>query len=210
MALADQVFALFVSNLNSDPFEYRMQKCFKISFKKAFNSEWLVLELTIYFVEDNWIHYTSEHRNSIELFHYFSHAADDIFFSATAPWSWFQTCGTCVRVAKCQRYGRYICVKILEGWGKKCRWPRRFVKWRSFGAHSTNSFEVLSLNKLPRGSHVSQFHSIQVLDLSQFMCFSWGEIWFDLCKKFDISQLGHVFYWNILTQPTNLPCRPGV
>ena len=24
------------------------------------------------------------------------------------------------RVAKCHRYGRYICVKILEGLGKKC------------------------------------------------------------------------------------------
>ena len=32
------------------------------------------------------------------------------------------------RVAKCHRYGRYICVKILEGWGKKCRRPRSFVK----------------------------------------------------------------------------------
>ena len=26
-----------------------------------------------------------------------------------------------LRVAKCHRYGRYICVKILRGWGKKCR-----------------------------------------------------------------------------------------
>ena len=24
------------------------------------------------------------------------------------------------RVAKCHRYGRYICVKILKSWGKKC------------------------------------------------------------------------------------------
>ena len=32
------------------------------------------------------------------------------------------------RVAKCHRYGRYICVKILESWGKKCRRPRSFVK----------------------------------------------------------------------------------
>ena len=26
----------------------------------------------------------------------------------------------CFRVAKCHRYGRYICVKILKSWGKKC------------------------------------------------------------------------------------------
>ena len=32
------------------------------------------------------------------------------------------------RVAKCHRYGRYICVKILEGWGKKSRRRRSFVK----------------------------------------------------------------------------------
>ena len=31
------------------------------------------------------------------------------------------------RVAKCHRYGRYICVKILEGWGKKCGRPHTFV-----------------------------------------------------------------------------------
>ena len=36
------------------------------------------------------------------------------------------------RVAKCHRYGRYICVKILESWGKRCRRPRSFVKWSSF------------------------------------------------------------------------------
>ena len=33
-----------------------------------------------------------------------------------------------VRVAKCHRYGRYICIKILEGWGKKFRRQRSFVK----------------------------------------------------------------------------------
>ena len=32
------------------------------------------------------------------------------------------------RVAKCHRYGKYICVKILESWGKECRRPRIFVK----------------------------------------------------------------------------------
>ena len=68
------------------------------------------------------------------------------------------------RVAKCHRYGRYICVKILEGWGKKCRRPRSFVKWSSFGANSTNCNVVLSLNQpyllafFTWSSHVSQFH----------------------------------------------------
>ena len=33
-----------------------------------------------------------------------------------------------LRVAKCHEYGRYICVKILKGWGKKCRRPSGFVK----------------------------------------------------------------------------------
>ena len=32
------------------------------------------------------------------------------------------------RVAKCHRYGRYICVKILEGWDKKFGRPHSFVK----------------------------------------------------------------------------------
>ena len=27
------------------------------------------------------------------------------------------------RIAKCHIYGRYICVKVLEGWIKKCRKP---------------------------------------------------------------------------------------
>ena len=33
------------------------------------------------------------------------------------------------KVAKCHRYGRYICLEMLEGWGKKCRRPRSFVKF---------------------------------------------------------------------------------
>ena len=45
------------------------------------------------------------------------------------------------RVAKCHRY---ICVKILEGWGKKFMRPHSFVKWSSFKGNSTNLFEVLS------------------------------------------------------------------
>ena len=52
------------------------------------------------------------------------------------------------RVAKCHRYGRYICVKILEGWGKKCRRPHTFVKWGSLGINPTNFYEVLSLTQL--------------------------------------------------------------
>ena len=38
----------------------------------------------------------------------------------------------------------FICVKILECWGKKCRRPNRFVKLSSFGVKSTNF--VLSSN----------------------------------------------------------------
>ena len=49
---------------------------------------------------------------------------------------------------KCHRYGRYICVKILEGWGKKCRRQHSFIKWGNFGVNSTNFYEVLSLNQL--------------------------------------------------------------
>ena len=35
------------------------------------------------------------------------------------------------RVAKCHRYGRYVCVKILEGWGKKCSFSKLIAigKW---------------------------------------------------------------------------------
>ena len=32
------------------------------------------------------------------------------------------------RVAKCQRYGRYECVKMLEGWGKKVKETTHFCK----------------------------------------------------------------------------------
>ena len=35
-------------------------------------------------------------------------------------------------VEKCHRYGRYICVKILENWGKKCGRLCRFVKIKAF------------------------------------------------------------------------------
>ena len=51
------------------------------------------------------------------------------------------------RVAKCHRYGRYICGKILEGWGKKCGRPRSFVKWSSFRGRFTNLDVVLSQNQ---------------------------------------------------------------
>ena len=34
------------------------------------------------------------------------------------------------RVAKCHRYGRYICVKILEGWGKTCEGDPQFCKMK--------------------------------------------------------------------------------
>ena len=78
------------------------------------------------------------------------------------------------RDAKCHRYDRYICVKILKGMGKKC----------SLGVN-----EVMSLNQLylievaafsPRRSHFSQFKSVKVSDLSQFTRFSWGKIWFEI------------------------------
>ena len=60
-----------------------------------------------------------------------------------------QTCvtNTIIRVAKCHRYGRYICVKLLEGWGKKCRRPRSFVNVSSFQVNSDNFYVVLSLNQ---------------------------------------------------------------
>ena len=35
------------------------------------------------------------------------------------------------RVAKCHRYGRNICVKILDGWGKKCRSYFIFIQFKS-------------------------------------------------------------------------------
>ena len=44
----------------------------------------------------------------------------------------------------------------------------------------------------PRGSHLSQFHLTQALNLSQFTRSFWGKNWFersDLCKIVDISQL---------------------
>ena len=50
------------------------------------------------------------------------------------------------RVAKCHGYGRYICVKILEDWGKKFGRLHRFVIWGSFEVNFTNCYEVLSLN----------------------------------------------------------------
>ena len=49
-------------------------------------------------------------------------------FPARAMQPWHGEAGTAaIRVAKCHRYGRYICVKILEGWGKKCERPNSFV-----------------------------------------------------------------------------------
>ena len=52
------------------------------------------------------------------------------------------------RVAKCHRYGRYICVKILEGWGETCRRPCSFVRWGSFWVNSTHFYLVSSVNQL--------------------------------------------------------------
>ena len=37
-----------------------------------------------------------------------------------------------LRVAKCHRYGRYICVKILESWGKKYLKTTQFCKIKQF------------------------------------------------------------------------------
>ena len=48
----------------------------------------------------------------------------------TPPTFHIHTC----RVAKCHRYGRYICVKILEGWGKKCG---RFLHNATHATHAT-------------------------------------------------------------------------
>ena len=92
------------------------------------------------------------------------------------------------RVAKCHRYGRYICVKILEGWGKKCRRPQSFIKLCLQTSFLWSNFQPFFL----RGSHLSQFHSTQALNLSQFTRSSWGKDWFarfDLCKTIDISQV---------------------
>ena len=50
------------------------------------------------------------------------------------------------RVAKCHRYGRYICVEILEGWGNKCWGLCSVVKLSSFGVNSTKFVMFLSLN----------------------------------------------------------------
>ena len=50
-------------------------------------------------------------------------------------------------VAKCHTYGRYICVKILEGLGKKCWRPHRFGRLSSFGLNSTNFDVVLYIFK---------------------------------------------------------------
>ena len=70
---------------------------------------------------------------------------------------------------------------------------------------------------LPRNSHFSRFHSIQVLNLLQFSCFSWGKICFErfhLFKKFDISQLcilGHflwVYYVSLLLQQHSISEGP--
>ena len=41
----------------------------------------------------------------------------------------------------------YLCKKILESWGKKCRRPCSFVKWSGFWVSSTNFDVVLSLNQ---------------------------------------------------------------
>ena len=60
------------------------------------------------------------------------------------PWWYSLTFG---RVAKCHRYVKYICVKILEGWGKKCRRPHSCVNWSIFWVNSTNFDVVLSLNQ---------------------------------------------------------------
>jgi len=51
------------------------------------------------------------------------------------------------RVAKCHRYGRYICVKILKCCGKKCGRPRSFVKLSGLWVNSTSFNMVLSLNQ---------------------------------------------------------------
>ena len=61
---------------------------------------------------------------------------------STTVTNWWWWCMREDRVAKCHRYGRYICVKILEGWGKKWRRPRSFLKWSIFCVNSTNFYEV--------------------------------------------------------------------
>ena len=62
------------------------------------------------------------------------------------------------RIAKCHIYGRYICVKVLEGWSKKCRKPCIFIKLSVFGAISTNFDEVLSFKPALCDRIFSLFH----------------------------------------------------
>ena len=81
-----------------------------------------------------------------------------------------------LRVAKCHRYGRYICVKILEGWGKNWWRPRSFVKWSSCWVNSTNFDVGLSLNQL-----LFPFKYPSILNFIQFKCkFSLKDL---LCVK---------------------------
>ena len=69
------------------------------------------------------------------------------------------------RVGKCQRYFRYICVKILVGKDKKCKRPRSFVKCSRFWVNSASFDEVLSLNQLDMQSQaIPPFCQFLVID----------------------------------------------
>ena len=99
------------------------------------------------------------------------------------------------RVAKRHRYGRYICVKILEGWGKKCRRPQSFVKWSSFDVISTNIDEAL----------FDKIFSHSPLEVAIYLNFIWLKHWIchDLCAllgvKIGLKELIWVKNWHFAT-----------
>ena len=90
------------------------------------------------------------------------------------------------RVAKCHGYDGYIRVKILEGWGKKCRRPNSVVKWSSCGVNSTIFNEVffdriVSLSPLAPRSRSVIYVKIDILQL----CFgpAWLFVLYAFCTQ---------------------------
>ena len=55
----------------------------------------------------------------------------------------FSTNNYRTRLAKCHRYGRYICVEKLESWGKKCGKTRSFAQLSALGINFSDYREVV-------------------------------------------------------------------
>ena len=75
------------------------------------------------------------------------------------------------RVAKCHRFGRYICVKVLKGWGKK--WRRLHSYENTFPPIYCKSELAIALKSFKVIWKISKASSLETLAVHHLRCTNW-------------------------------------